>query len=283
MTTNEKVSVPSSALRTASAEPKAPIGSLSALEPDLMTLHTRDALQLFIGRAADPDGKFGAIVGGRRFAAILHAMLALSANDNPYADWLLIRLYDRLEAIRSMLDAEADQHEATLTALRQRGMSLSVLAAPSPITVRLGFRSPYGYATAETILVFDRYVRLVRTLVTRDRLSESEGSKGIDDYRRSLRGLFLDPIRWERVLQREDLAMLGRRDFLPDADAAAQLRTQTVLSELGEIPPKVLTGDMVPRHTRGRSRLSPADVAVLREKLKVLALHPVADRGEGLQ
>jgi hypothetical protein len=37
---------------------------------------------------------------------------------------------------------------------------------------------------------------------------------------RGLRALFLEPIRWERHLLREEMLPLSRRDFLPGADDA---------------------------------------------------------------
>ena len=40
-----------------------------------------------------------------------------------------------------------------------------MLASRSPVAVELGFRSPYGYATAEAIVEFDYHVRLVQTLI----------------------------------------------------------------------------------------------------------------------
>ena len=258
------------------------VGRLSSTTPDVMVLHTRAAWQLFTGRQSDSEGKRPAIVGARRFAAILRSMWDLSGNDNPYADWLLIRLYSRLEAMRAMLEEQIEQNERSLDAIRQRGMTLSLLGSNPPVTVRLDFGSPYGFATAETVLAFDRHVRVVRTLVSRDRMSGEAGQKAIRDFQSSLRGLFLEPIRWERALLRDDLAALGRRDFLPDADEAATLRVRTVMSLLGEIPPKVITGEMQPRHTRRRAKLSPADVRALREALDRLAIEAIADPRAGL-
>jgi hypothetical protein len=42
--------------------------------------------------------------------------------------------------------------------------------------VELGFRSPYGYATAEAIVEFDYHVRMVKTLVLKDRHERRGGS-----------------------------------------------------------------------------------------------------------
>ena len=74
----------------------------------------------------------------------------------------------------------------------------------SPVTVEVGFRSPYGYATAEAIVEFDYHVRMVKTLVLKDRMSDEAGRADIRAVGRGLRALFLEPIRWERHLLREE-------------------------------------------------------------------------------
>ena len=82
------------------------------------------------------------IPGGRRFAAVLKSIWYLSANDNPYADWILIRVTQRLSEIRAQMSRTIEAREAELERLRSRGLSLSVLASSRPVTVELGFRSP---------------------------------------------------------------------------------------------------------------------------------------------
>jgi hypothetical protein len=249
------------------------IGRLADDTPDVMTLHTREAWQMFTGRAADSSGRTPAIPGGRRFAAVLRAIWMLSARDNPYADWVLIRVYDRLGGIREQMARRIEAHEVELARLRSRGLSLSVLASSRPVTVELGFRSPYGYATAEAIVEFDYHVRLVQTLMLKDRLSDAAGREAIREIGRALRGLFLEPIRWERALMREEMLPLSRADFLPGANDAARLRVQAVVSLFGEVPRLVFTGDEAPRHTQRRVTPTAAELRLLRE----VALSSVAE------
>ena len=85
------------------------IGRLDEQTPDAMTLHTREAWQMFTGRSADASGQTPAIPGGRRFAAVLRAIWALSARDNPYADWILIRVTQRLGEIRAQMSPQIRQ------------------------------------------------------------------------------------------------------------------------------------------------------------------------------
>ena len=241
------------------------LGQLADETPDAMTLHTQDAFRMFTGRAADSRTLAPAIPGGRRFAAVLKSIWYLSANDNPYADWILIRVYQSLVTIRAQMAQAIALREAEFEGLRRKGLSLSVLSSRSPATVALGFRSPYGYATAEAIVEFDYHVRMVKTLVLKDRLSDGDGRAAIREVGRGLRALFLEPIRWERLLLREEMLPLSRSDFLPGADDLARQRMHIAVTLFGEVPRAVFTGDDAPRHSQRRITPTAAELRLLRQ------------------
>lgn len=248
-----------------SAETNAKLGQLADATPDTMTLHTQDAYRMFTGRTADAKGLGSQIVGGRRFAAVLKSIWHLSANDNPYADWILVRMYDGLVAVRSHLDQVIKSREESFELLRRKGLGLSVMASRNPKAVELGFRSPYGYATAEAIVEFDYYVRMNKTLVHKDRISDTEGRAAIRAVGRQMRALFMEPIRWERHLLRDELRQLSRSDFLPSADENARLRVQAAVALFGEVPRPVFTGANAPRHSRRRVKLTDAELRLLEQ------------------
>lgn len=254
---------PEPALIVSQRSSPAPIGRLEDAVPDTMTLHTRLAYVLFTGRPADTTRNAPGIPGGRRFAAISRTLWQLSANDNPYADWILIQLYDELLRIRCHLSEMIGVRESEIESLKRRGLSLSVLSSRQPMTLDLGFRSPYGYATAEAMVEFDYYARIVRTLVAKDRLSDAQGDAAIKAVGKSLRGLFTAPIRWERHLLHEQLRPLSRSDFLPGADESARKRVRAATALFGEVSRAVFTGAEVPRHTQRRVRLSEAELRLL--------------------
>lgn len=241
------------------------LGQLTDAEQDTMTLHTKDAFRMFTGRQADAEGGLMPIVGGRRFAAVLKSIWHLSGNDNPYADWILIRMYEGLVAIRTHLNHVISARENAIDLLRRKGLTLSVLGSRAPRTVELGFRSPYGYATAETIVEFDYYVRMIKTLIHKDRMSDEEGRVAIRVVGREMRALFLEPIRWERYLLREELRQLSRNDFLPGADKTALQRVRAAVALFGEVPRKIFTGSEAPRHTRRHVKLTEAELRLLDE------------------
>ncbi len=260
--------------------PRVDLGQLADETPDVMTLHTRDAYRLFVGRSVDEATQASPIVGGRKFAAVLRSLWHLSANDNPYADWILIRIYQNLIEIRARMAEVIATREVEFERLRRRGLNLSVLRSRSPLSVALGFRSPYGYATAEAILEFDYHVRMIKTLVMKDRMSDDDGRAAIREIGRALRGLFLAPIRWERVLLREEMLPFSRRDFLPGADDAARLRVRAALALFGEVPRKIFTGEQAPRHSQRRVLLTAAELRLLQQVSLNLAELPEPPAGE---
>ena len=247
------------------ADTNAKLGQLADATPDTMTLHTQDAYRMFTGRTADAEGLGSQIVGGRRFAAVLKSIWHLSANDNPYADWILVRMYDGLVAVRSHLDQVIKLREESFELLRRKGLAFSVMASRKPKALELGFRSPYGYATAEAIVEFDYYVRMIKTLVHKDRMSDTEGRAAIRAVGRQMRALFLEPIRWERHLLRDELRQMSRGDFLPTADENARRRVQAAVALFGEVPRPVFTGANAPRHTRRRVKLTDAELRLLEQ------------------
>lgn len=258
----------------------ADLEQLTDSEPDTMTLHTRDAFRMFTGRHADPEGKVVSIAGGKRFAGVLKSIWYLSGNDNPYADWILIRMYEGLMTLRDRLAEATRERERTIALLRQRGLALSVMLSRSPKTVELGFKSPYGYATADLIVEFDYYVRMVKTLIRKDRMSDAEGGAAIRGLSRKMRALFLEPVRWERYLLREELRRLSRSDFLPGADQEARIRVTAAAALFGELPRDVFTGIQAPRHSKRRVKLSDAELRLLEQAPLTFAQDEVQNEAE---
>lgn len=256
---------PAAAVAAQAASRVAELGQLADATPDTMTLHTKDAYRMFTGRPANAEGQLPAIPGGKRFAAVLKSIWYLSANDNPYADWMLVRMYDGLAAIRVHLSRVITAREEAIDLLKRKGLTLSVMGSRSPKTVELGFRSPYGYATADAIIEFDYYVRMIKTLIHKDRMSDEEGRAAIREVGREMRALFLDPIRWERHLLREELRQLSRSDFLPGADEPARQRVRGAVALFGEVPRRVFTGAEAPRHTRRRVKLTEVELRLLEQ------------------
>ncbi len=223
---------------------------LANVAGDTMTLHTSEALRLFVGQGGDARWRVETLVGGKHFASALKEMWFLSARDHPYADWMLIRACDELAALRARIGEVTKAWQSKLDDIRRKGLSMSVMESARPVGVSLGFRSPYGYAAATAIVEFDHYVRVVQTLVQKDQLLPAEGQNEILTLSKSYFALFRKSMQWKRLLLHEDVKAITRKDFRPDADDEACERVRAAVGYFGSLPRSVLMREDAPRHAR---------------------------------
>lgn len=243
------------------------IGMLQAGEEDIMTIHTRDAMRLFVGRPGDDASR--PIAGGRRVAASLRQLWALSGNDNPFADWMLVKFDEAARTARQKLEQHTQQAKTRLESMREKGLTYSVLKSKSPEQVGLGFASPYGFAVATTVVEFDWLSRWIKSAQRRDLLSSNEAHEILFQTKRDCRAVFEPVVRASGLLMREELRPLTRADFFSDADEAKK-RVTAVQALFGNCPKDIFIGERTPRHTRRSVSLSDAE-------LKLLESVPVAD------
>ncbi len=239
------------------------IGSLVADETDVMAIHTKEAYRLFIGRTRDESPRGYGITSGKKVAAVLRSIWNLSANDNPYADWILVQVTDRVGELRQQLEHAGKHFQDDLDKLQARGLRVSVLKSRAPVEVELGFRSPYGYMIVDLILDFDWYARVVKTMVQKNRLGDIEGKEDLYQMTKRIRALFESTLPYQKYLLREELRQLSRSDFLPGASDEARKRVEAAVGIFGEVPQPIFTGEVRPRHSRRRADVSEAEMRLL--------------------
>ena len=242
---------------------KVQLGKLTDEEEDWMFLHTRESSRLFMGRMVEPGAQGYGQSGAKKVGAALRAVWYLSGGDNPYADFALIETNDRLAQMVQDLDQQTRAMEERLGQLRKRGLSFSVLKADPPVKVVLGFRSPYGYAVVNLVSTFDYFVRVVKTMVRKDLLTDKEGYSQIYTATRGCRSVFERVIWLQRYLMKEDLRPLSRSDWLPTSDDSARKRVLAAVALFGELPREVFNGSVMPRHSRRRLDLSDEELRLL--------------------
>ena len=244
---------------------KMDLGKLTDEADDSMTIHTREASRLFIGRAKLPGESGYGQSGGKKVGASLRAIWYLSGNDNPYADFALIEAHGSIESTMATIEERITAMELRLEKIQRRGLTFSVVRADPPVSVELGFRSPYGYAVVRLISSFDYFVRLVKTLVRKDLLSDKEGYQDIFTITRSCRRIFERVVWFQRYLMKEELRQLSRVDWLPTADEPAKKRVRAAVALFGELPRDVFNGDLTPRHSRRQLDVSAEELRLLNE------------------
>jgi integrating conjugative element protein (TIGR03761 family) len=260
------------------------IGVLVDEESDVMSIHTKEAYRLFIGRTrAESTSGYG-VTSGKKVAAILRSIWNLSANDNPYADWVLLQVTERVSQLRQQLSDEAEVYEKALTKLAERGLRVSVLKSRAPVNVELGFRSPYGYMLVDLIMGFDWYTRVIKTMMSKDRIDGQQGKTELRIATKNIRALFESVLPYQRYMMHENLKQLSRSDYLPGADEEAKKRVLAAEEIFGRVPKDVFTGEVRPRHSRRRADVSEQEMRLLAEVIQQEAVgdERAAHNGESL-
>jgi integrating conjugative element protein (TIGR03761 family) len=249
-------------------------------EEDSILLHTKEAFQLFIGRAIDPDGGSGSsggsgasdsknrprIISFKKVGAAYRLLWSLSSNNNPYADWALIDLSHRRDGLQDALVKGVSELETIIEDLKaRRGISFAVAKNQTPQKLPIRFRSPYGFAMVDTLAEFDYLVRLVRTLVFKGRVTVDQADHIIRGKMRLFRAHFNEVKKFEKYLGDPSLMLLTRNDFLGTADEVARKRVASCVELFGEVPRAVFNLEHVPPFKSHKSDLRSHELELLKQ------------------
>ncbi|WP_454688185.1 PFL_4669 family integrating conjugative element protein [Achromobacter aloeverae] len=236
---------------------------LVADSQDVMQLHTAEAMRLFLGRAREPGTTDSPMAGGKRVAAAMRSLWALSSNDNPYADWSLMDLTERTASARTYVRQAQQEFIGKLDEMKARGFTYSILQAKEPMKFNLGFASPYGYMVAMLITDIDYLVRAIKSAQRRDLVSGKHAHQILMTAKHKTRSMFEKALFWQKYLMKEEMLSLTRLDFLPSADEDAQKRVIAVKALFGDVPKAIFMGEQQPRHTKRKVHLSAAELRLL--------------------
>ena len=217
-----------------------------------LTVQTRQAQRLIRGR--NGNAVKPAIIGLVGFADRLREIWQAARNDDPYADWWLVKVHEALERVRDLVKNE----QAALDAQLDQLTALEVVVAESmkPFRIALQFANPYAYRGAQLIAEYDRFVR---TLLTAHHVGVLTGAamEGLlNTCARKIRGAFAVPQGYHFL--NVDRAAL--QQGTANASRASQL--------MGEVPEDVLNGAR-------QAPLAPRKVRFPEEAAKHIRLRPV--------
>jgi integrating conjugative element protein (TIGR03761 family) len=239
------------------------LGALVGQETDSMTLHTKEAYRMFMGRSSDPERRLQQIPGGKRAATSLRTLLTLTALDNPYADWALVEYERNQHKVMKLLEQKIQAGQNALEAKKKIGLSYSVLQSSEPKSIELGFKSAYGYGVAELIMAFDYFVRVQKTLARKNIISDEQERNQINEVTRLIRGYSNKVALFEKWLTRPEFKDLSRSDYLPGVPKEAAERVEGMRAIFGAIPAQIYSGEVAPSHSRRRHKLSAQERALL--------------------
>jgi integrating conjugative element protein (TIGR03761 family) len=217
---------------------------------DAMDVHTKEAYRIFLGQEKN-QGTSGIRICGTRYAATLAKILyQLSAQDNPYADWALIQLENRIEANNLKIESTIQQYQAKLNELSKQGLHLHIQQSLQPHQIELNFGSAYGFTLAQQLVRFDFLCRVLRTLANKDLMSDTEAKTVIRKRMHDLRSCYEELAKFTRLLTNESIKDIQRNDFLETTDLIKQQKIVVVHGILGVMPLSIFNGKQRPRHHR---------------------------------
>ena len=170
-----------------------------------LTLHTHHASRIWHGRAA-AEGRPG-IVGLNGYIAQMNKMRRGSEQDDPYSDWWMLRIEDKL-----------DHTKVTLQSLREQ------VKLPLFVNAQLGFAAVYLLADYDDIarkLILAHHTALI---------DRSTLERWLNEGAHSLRSLF-------SLAQQYRYSGCTRDDF-----ASKNAAARAALEKYGELPQDVLEG-----------------------------------------
>ncbi|MBS7560131.1 TIGR03761 family integrating conjugative element protein [Pseudomonas sp. RC4D1] len=210
--------------------------NLGALRSTMsLTLHTHHASRIWHGRAPT-EGKSG-IIGLNGFVSTMNKLKRGAEQDDPYSDWWMLRIEDKLNSTKQQLQnlcEQVDQALANVPPALSLGENLNVQPVKLPLFVasQLGFMAVYLLAD---------YDNLARRLILAHHtalIDRSTLERWLSEGAHALRSLF-------SMAQQYRYSGTTRDDFTANNAAA-----RAALEKYGELPQDVLEG------TR-RSRFAP--------------------------
>lgn len=216
-----------------------------------LTLHTHHASRIWHGRAP-AEGRPG-IIGLNGFVSIMTKMKRGAEQDDPYSDWWMIKIEDKLAATKAQLQTlreQVDQVLANVPPALSLGENLNVQPVRLPLFVnaQLGFMAVYLLADYDDLA--RRLILAHHTaLIDRNTLE-----RWLNDGAHQLRSLF-------GLAQQYRFSGAQRDDFAANNAAARAAR-----EKLGDLPQDVLEGTRRSRFAPPIIRRSPLSAGVPRAR-----------------
>ncbi len=192
-----------------------------------LTVQTRQAQHLIRGRKGTA-GK-PAIIGLTGFADRLRVIWQAARNDDPYADWWLIKIHEAIDASGAFIrdrQAELDSQLDQMT-----GLEVAIAGSLKPCRIPLQFANPYAYRAARLLSEYDT---LVCTLLTARHIGllDSEATEDLLKLcGRKIRSTFAVPQGYRFLkIDRASLSQGGGK-------------SSNARQAMGEVPDDVLSGE----------------------------------------
>jgi integrating conjugative element protein (TIGR03761 family) len=204
--------------------------NLGALRSDMkLTLHTHHAARIWHGRTAS-EGKNG-ILGLSGFVGVLNKMKRGAEQDDPYSDWWLIRVEEKLASSKVTLTAIHEQLAQMMKVLPP-ALSIGENLNVQPVTLPLFVNAQHGFMAVYLLTQYDDLARRLLLAHHTALIARRDMERWLNEGAHVLRSLF-------GLVQQYRFSGATRDDF-----AANNARAREARELLGELPQEVLEGTL---------------------------------------
>ncbi|KAB7770422.1 integrating conjugative element protein [Xanthomonas sp. LMG 12462] len=200
-----------------------------------LTLHTHHASRIWHGRAP-AEGRAG-IVGLNGYIAVMNKMKRGAEQDDPYSDWWMLRIEEKLSQTDIALRQLREQVDRALTGV-PAALSLGENLNVQPIRLPLFVNAQLGFMAVYLLADYDELARKLILAHHTALIDRSTLERWLNEGAHALRSLF-------SLAQQYRYSGCTRDDF-----AAKNAAARAAVEKYGELPQDVLEG------TR-RSRYAP--------------------------
>ncbi len=206
-----------------------------------LILETRKGQMIFEGRRPDPDRKKAAIIGLKSFARYLRVIWDTTTNNDPYADWWLLKVEREIEAKEKWINDKYDEYSKILGQFDN--LSHEVAHSISPIRCELRFSIPYSYRGAMLLMKYDELIKIIMTANHVALVESIRAHRDIEDSSKAARTVFhaVTGYRFTGVT-RDDIYANNKI-----AEKASEL--------MGPCPTGILDDEVVPKFESGKSMI----------------------------
>jgi len=209
-----------------------------------LTVQTVLAQKLIHGR--DATAEKPTIIGLVGFANRMRVVWQGARNDDPYADWWLIKVHEAIQVAENYIRARHTTLSKQLNEIT--AMEVNIAESQKPYRVPLRFANPYAYRGAQLIADFDKLVCMAMTARHIGVLDTRSCEDIVQGCARKIRAIFVIPQSYRLLkIDRESV-----RSAVGRANEARQV--------MGVVPDDILSGErqapIVPRKSNLPSNMS---------------------------
>lgn len=227
---------------------------------DVIELHTKYALRMWEGNN-DKTAKYKRFPGIRYGIALLNELNRSALSDNPFAQYELVLLEERLKEVSASLVKHDAAHQKKLDELIPKGLNIAVMKNPEPLEVVIPSMRKYAFQLSKLLLDYDMVVRKAKTLIFKGVVTGHDGGHEIYLLSRDLRG-FLNDVYFAAMRMRS-LQGVTRQSILSNEQLRKQLCGYVAENALYALPLEIWNYDRQPAFMEMRKKMRGADLQKL--------------------